>query len=711
MIKNRLIASLRTLITTTLFVLANIVAIYAVDYISTDFTVGPWYNAVIIVIAVAIANSLLWPIFRRFLMKIIIFTFGIGSLFINSLIFYIASYFIPGVSTGIYGVLQVPIVMAIATTFIVNITNTNYYNTHIKNILKYALKQKTPYKKRYSGVIMVEIDGLSINTLKKAINKGVMPNIKKFLDNRTHTLKGWETDLSSQTGSSQAGILHGNNKDIVAYRWVEKENNNQIVVSGKLSDAPKIENEISDGNGLLVNGISVANMFSGDSTIPTLTSSKLGGLSKIYNKTLDTVFLDAYNFQRLFILFLWDIILELKSQLVHKLKNIRPRLRRTIVYAAVRAGANVVLREVTTDVLISEILTGNIDTAYATFMGYDEIAHHSGVQDSDVWGALKNIDLQLARLTSAIEMSDRNYEMVILSDHGQSKGATFKQRYGITLGNYVRKFLPDDLKIFKTEYNIDHFRDAVIPENRQIRTIKDKFGNIRDDLFEDFKSLQDIREGVEKRKPALIFENERFANLRNRYSNSLDYIKGHESIEQSTKKVKDSELIVLGSGNLGLIYFTQWKERLNYEEIVMLFPDLIPGLVKHSGIGFIMVNSITHGGIVIGENGIYYLDSDEIVGENPLEGFGINAPKHLKRQNSFKNMPDILVNSFYDEKSDEVCAFEELIGSHGGLGGDQTKPFIIYPSKWKDPGELIGAESIYEFLKKEIENMKMENIQ
>ncbi len=708
MIKNRLIASLRTVITTTLFVLANIVAIYAVDYISTDFTVGPWYNAVIIVIAVAIANSLLWPIFRRFLMKIIIFTFGIGSLFINSIIFYIASYFIPGVSAGIYGVLQVPIVMAIATTFIVNITNTNYYNSYIKNILKYALKQKTPYKKRYPGVIMVEIDGLSINTLKKAIDKGMMPNIKKFLDNRTHTLKGWETDLSSQTGSSQAGILHGNNKDIVAYRWVEKENNNQIVVSGKLSDAPKIENEISDGNGLLVNGISVANMFSGDSTIPTLTSSKLGGLSKIYNKTLDAVFLDAYNFQRLFILFLWDIILELKSQLVHKLKNIRPRLRRTIVYAAVRAGANVVLREVTTDVLTSEILTGNIDTAYATFMGYDEIAHHSGVQDNDVWGALKNIDLQFARLTSAIEMSDRNYEMVILSDHGQSKGATFKQRYGITLGNYVRKFLPDDLKIFKTEYNIDHFRDAVIPENRQIRTIKDKFGNIRDDLFEDFKSLQDIKEGVEKRKPALIFENERFANLRNRYSNSLDYVKGHESIEQSTKKAKDSELIVLGSGNLGLIYFTQWKERLNYEEIVMLFPDLIPGLVKHSGIGFIMLNSITHGGIVIGENGIYYLDSDEIVGENPLEGFGINAPKHLKRQNSFKNMPDILVNSFYDEKSDEVCAFEELIGSHGGLGGDQTKPFIIYPSKWKDPGELIGAESRYGFLKKEIEIMKME---
>lgn len=94
MIKNRIISSLRAIITTMLFVLANIAAIYLVDYISADFSVGLWYNAIIIVIAVAIANSLLWPIFRRFLMKIIIFTFGIGSLFINSIIFYIASYFI-----------------------------------------------------------------------------------------------------------------------------------------------------------------------------------------------------------------------------------------------------------------------------------------------------------------------------------------------------------------------------------------------------------------------------------------------------------------------------------------------------------------------------------------------------------------------------------------------------------------------------------------
>lgn len=700
--KNRLISSLKSMITTALVLIANIAAVLFVDYISIDFTLGPIYNAAIIVIAMAIANSLLWPIFRRFLMKYIILTFGLGAIFLNSLIFYIAAYFVPQVHVGFYGFWQVPIVMAIFTTFTTNMTNTNYYDNYIKTILKYALERKTPYEKGYPGVIMLEIDGLSINTLKKAIDDGFMPTLKSWIDKKTHTLKGWETDLSSQTGSSQAGILHGNNRDIVAYRWIEKENNNKMVVSGKLSHAPEIEARISNGEGLLVNGISISNMFSGDSKISPLTSSKLHSITRIYNKTLQTVFLDSYNFQRIFVLFLWDIIIEVKSQITHKLKNIQPRLRRSIVYAAIRAGANVVLREATTEILASEILRGEVDTAYATYMGYDEIAHHSGVEDDDVWSVLRQIDIQFSRVISTVDLAERDYELVILSDHGQSNGATFKQRYGISLGNYVRRLMPDDLKVYQTGYNIDHFRDALLPESKQLETLKNHVETIRYDLFEENVSIQNIRHEIQERKPAIIFETEQYQNLRKKYSNSLEYITGHESMERSEKKAKDSELIVLGSGNLGLIYLTQWNRRLTYEEIVMLFPDLIPGLVNHPGIGFVLVNSIMNGGMVIGQKGIYYLNNNKIEGENPLENYGKNAAKHLRRENTFKNMPDLMVNSFYDKEKNEVCAFEELIGSHGGLGGNQTKPFILYPSEWEDPGELIGSESIYRFLKKEI---------
>ena len=558
---------------------------------------------------------------------------------------------------------------------------------------------------------MIEIDGLAKEILDEAIGKGYMPTLKRWIENKTHTLKEWETDLSSQTGASQAGILHGNNKDIVAYRWVEKENNNKIIVSSNFSHAPLIENKISDGNGLLSdNGASRANMFSGDSDDFIFTSSKIIELDKLFNKTWYSVFTTSNSFQRIFVLFLWDILKELKSQIIHKIKNIRPRMKRGIIYATLRAGGNVFLREVVTETLAGDILNGEINSAYATYVGYDEVAHHSGIRDNDVWSVLKEIDLEINRLENAESISKRHYDFVILSDHGQGNGATFKQRYGITLGNFVRRFLPEDMKSLKINEELDHFKNSYIPRNESIENIKEKMDTIKNyDIFNEYEALQNFKEkSMDLLKIDELCKTEEIQKLRKKYNDSFDYIRGYEASQHTTKKASDSELIVLGSGNLGLIYLTQWKNRLTYEEIISLFPDLIPGLVKHPGIGFILVNSIANGGMVIGENGIYYLESDGIIGENPLANFGKNASKHLKRHNAFKNMPDILVNSFYDPESGDICAFEELIGSHGGLGGTQTKPFILYPSDWDCPEELVGAKSIYDFLKNGMEKLKEE---
>jgi len=113
-----------------------------------------------------------------------------------------------------------------------------------------------------------------------------------------------------------------------------------------------------------------------------------------------------------------------------------------------------------------------------------------------------------------------------------------------------------------------------------------------------------------------------------------------------------------------------------------------------------MVRSEEYGTIAIGSEGIYYLDKDEIEGEDPLKNFGKNAATHLKRTDGFKYVPDILVNSFYDPETDEVAAFEELIGSHGGLGGCQSRPFIMCPSSWNlDDEKIIGSEQLHKILK------------
>lgn len=692
---------IKSFIIVIIIAIANILVVIGMSLILNNFTIGNWYNAVFITLGIFMSNILVWPILSKVLMKFIIFTFGIGALLINLVMVYGVCYLIPGVSIGYGEAFLVQLIMAVATTIVSNIADIDYFDNYTKTISNHV-KSKTPNKNQSKGLIILEIDGLSIDVLKEAINRNMMPTIKKWIDNNTHTLKEWETDLSSQTGASQAGILHGNNEDIVAYRWVEKENNNKIMISGKLAHAPLIEERISDGKGLLCdNGVSITNMFTGDSYNPILTSSRFKILKNTYDNSLNVVFLESYAFQRIFILFLWEILVELKSQIMHHIKNITPRLRRNIIYATTRAGANVLLREVATETLTANMLKGEMNTAYTSYVGYDEVAHHSGIRDNDVWNVLKQIDLQFKRLQNVEKTCERNYEFVVLSDHGQGNGATFKQRFGITLADYVRRLLPEDMKIYdKTQLISNHFRDAYIPENKQIETLIDKVDNIRDKDF--FSSKIDY---LKDKTPDFI-NIERIEDFRKKYQNDLDYIKRHDGKEESTKKAKNSTLIVLGSGNLGLIYLTQWDKRLYYEEMISLFPNLIPGLVKHEGIGFILVNSFTNGPMVIGSDGIYYLDSEKIVGKNPLKNFGKNAAMHLKRHNTFKNMPDILVNSFYNPETEEICAFEELIGSHGGLGGSQTRPFILYPSQWKNPGELIGAKSIYTFLKNEIEDLK-----
>jgi hypothetical protein len=165
-------------------------------------------------------------------------------------------------------------------------------------------------------------------------------------------------------------------------------------------------------------------------------------------------------------------------------------------------------------------------------------------------------------------------------------------------------------------------------------------------------------------------------------------------------KATGDDVIVLASGNLGLISFPSWPERMTYEQITASFPGLINGLARNEGIGFVMIHSETEGGVIVGPEGIHYLDQNYAVGKDPLEKYGANAPRHLKRADEFATAPDILVMSMYDPQTGEVAAFEELVGCHGGLGGTQTQPFVIFPAHFAAPKEpIIGAASLHAVLK------------
>ncbi|MYR62893.1 hypothetical protein GTY54_44065, partial [Streptomyces sp. SID625] len=130
-----------------------------------------------------------------------------------------------------------------------------------------------------------------------------------------------------------------------------------------------------------------------------------------------------------------------------------------------------------------------------------------------------------------------------------------------------------------------------------------------------------------------------------------------------------SEPVVLASGNLGLVSFPDVPHRMSREEIDARHPALLPTLANHPGVGFLLVRSEEHGGVVLGARGaerpLAALDADP----GPLAVFGPGAADAVRRTHSFPHTADIMVNSCHDPDDGEVLAFEEQIGSHGGLGG------------------------------------------
>jgi uncharacterized membrane protein YvlD (DUF360 family) len=490
------------------------------------------------------------------------------------------------------------------------------------------------------GIIFLEIDGLAGPVLRRAMRDGNAPTMARWLTECTHALIEWEPDLSSQTGASQAGILLGSNEDISAFRWVEKETGLLMTCSAP-PDCAEIERRRGTGVGLLRNGgASRGNLLSGEADHVILTVSKLEAEKKA-NPGYRAFLANGFNVTRALVLFVWEVILEISASARQRRRDVRPRGHRGGAYPFMRAAMCVVVRDLIVYGVLTDMMKGR-PAMYATFSSYDEVAHHSGLERADTLEALRKLDDQFGRIDRARRYAPRPYEIVVLSDHGQTQGATFKQRNGYGL----------------------------------------------DDLVERSLSSGDVTEVAG--------------------GDEQDSMVGHALGEatgrtQSKKRLKNDvsgeNVVVLGSGNLGLVYLMEERRRLTLEELNERHPELIPALRSHPHVGWILVRSAEHGAVALGANGTHYLADGRIEGDDPLAHFSPNAPRHLLRTDGFAHVADIMVGSFYDPELDEGCAFEELISFHGGIGGLQTRPFILHPTGLGVPDdELVGAAAVHELL-------------
>ncbi|HSH21499.1 MAG TPA: phage holin family protein, partial [Candidatus Caenarcaniphilales bacterium] len=559
------------------------------------------------------------------------------------------------------------VINSLATWLLTLDSDDSYYAMLVRRLVS---RRPDVVRTDVPGLVVIQIDGLAHSVLAHQVRAGRLPVIARWLRSGEMRLTPWVALLPSQTSASQAGIMYGTNDDIPAFRWWDKETN-RLFVSNNPGDAARLEQRLKEHaarGGLVAGGASVSNLFSGGAarsylTMATLTDRRQGlGRSEAYF----SFFLSPYAYVHAIVLGLAEVAKELLQARRARIVGVEPRLPRGFPYPLLRALTNVVLRPLCTSLVMEEMLRGT-PVVYVDYTDYDEIAHHSGPERAESLDALDGVDRALATLERAAADAPRPYRFVLLSDHGQSLGATFRQRFGASLEDVVGGLMGG-------------------PESVAAATQQNEGWRAVNSFLSEVTQTRGATAAVTRRA------------LRNRTAGGVVNVTRPPSPETAGGV---PELAVCPSGNLALVFFPRLAGRVSLETLNGHYPDMAQALSNHPGVGLLMVRSDAHGPLAVGRHGVRFLAADRVEGHDPTEPYGPYAVDALRRLDRMANCGDLVLLSTIESETGSVAAFEELIGSHGGLGGPQTDAFLLYPSEWTvEADELVGATALNRLLRR-----------
>jgi hypothetical protein len=335
---------------------------------------------------------------------------------------------------------------------------------------------------------------------------------------------------------------------------------------------------------------------------------------------------------------------------------VEPRMHRDLHFAIERAATNIALRTVSTALVIEEMYSG-APIIYVDYTGYDAISHHCGPERPEAIDALEGIDRAIGSLSKAARYTGRPYRLVVLSDHGQCLGAPFQQRYGQSLEAVIAEQLPREMVVVGTTDSVESA-------------------------------------GFGRRIAAEFGRGSGFGPLLARHLPSALRRAGGKAASPDAAPPPD--VVVASSGNLAHLYFTHEPGRMTREVIQLRYPGLVETLARHPGIGAVIGRSAEGHTLLLGADGQHDLDATPPDGRDLLAEYGPYAVEALRRLTAFTTAGDLILLGSVDAVTGEVTGFEELVGSHGGLGGRQTEPFILHPSSLRlTDHPPLGASALY----------------
>jgi hypothetical protein len=525
---------------------------------------------------------------------------------------------------------------------------------------------------RRRGFIILQIDGLSYDHLIQALTAGHMPYLGRLLAERRLAVAHWRCGLPTTTPAVQAGIMFGNRFDIPGFRWYEKERGEGIMVK-RPDQVRALRARISRGRpGILRGGSCYVSIFDGDADLALFT------LSTLHRQR----FFESVRGIGLFLLFLlspFRVLRVLGLIAVSYLGGLGRRLV-ALVRPSVLNPFDVFtpLVQAVSDTLFTEVQTfgvmldiyRRVPAIYANYNNYDDVVHKAGTDHRDAFRALRDVDKRIHQINRMrARYRRREYDLYILSDHGNTPSVPFDWRNGVTLGQHIVAQIGEGVSV-----------------NDQVGAHTDSVQRARYLLEE----LQGLERRCSPRLGRVLSALRRYVGQRMLVDRELDY---------DLERQKD--VVVSASGPLAHVYLNVSVRQLDLVEVALLYPQLLDALLVTPGVGA-LVGRAGERTVVLGERGGMLIVGGEgkvVEKPHPLAPFGdvIYGAAQVHKLAHFPHAGDLIVLGAV-EPDGKVVTFEEQVATHGGLGGPQGRPFIAWPPECPlTPETLNDAEDLYPY--------------
>lgn len=530
--------------------------------------------------------------------------------------------------------------------------------------LKYGAfrRQRRPRDAR-RGLVALQIDALAYADLRRALELGYCPTIERLLTEEGFHLRRWYCGLPSATPYCQAGIFHGVNEKIPAFRFYDRKA--RRIITCNAPDGVQYIRDRIRSPGALRGGSSYVNLLDGDAetvafTIATRERSsifrRLGG----WRMAL-LILVHPVRVLRMGVQSIAEWLREEWERFRHELKGQATHAEG--IFPFLRVFTNVVVRELQTMAIMLDIYLG-VPIIYSTFMQYDELGHHFGPTSRVSLADLRRTDARIKEIFRMIRaVSSRPYDLVILSDHGMTPASSYRVRFGESLGTTVRRMLEGDAQ----QAGITPLSrlESVSPAGEYA----DVGAQIVDEAVEATEAHEHLRTGRVLRR------------LR-------DWVRSRYGVRELVwpQKYWSSErhdVVVTFSSSLAHVYFANSEEP---QELADIARDprqarLYASLLHHPGIGilFTRVGETVHAESTTGRALLSGETWELLEGENPLDRYGtdpviVRSISSLVRQ---ENSGDIVLFGAYDGY--DIISYDDQVGAHGSAGGDQVWPFLVTP--------------------------------